>query len=116
MPDVQHSFTDCKKELKQLCEREERAYRHTHDDVRNNPLVTVRLASEFFAVRWMAEELLRPRLRLRDFLRTKESAFYAAAVVDDNDLGTKTGDHLRAWAKNLPPEFWALNYAEMVKP
>jgi len=115
MPEVQHSFTNCRDMLKEICTSEERGHRRRHSDVWTHPLVTVRLAAEYFAVLRMAEEVLRPKIQVKDFLSVKESAFYAAAVVA-NARGTPKGDQLLAWAKAIPEAFWKMQYTEMVKP
>ena len=69
------------------------------------------LAAKYFTVKWLAEYTRRPsRLpTIAEIHRLRPDVVLAASFAADN-----TGA-LYAWAVSVPAEFWALDYADLMR-
>lgn len=107
LPDMQTGFTDHIVKLLNIVEKEEKDYRQLH---RGKWGISVELAARQQMCQWLARYTKDAKPELKDVLRVKPSCIYAAAMADAFAV------ELDPWFKALPPEFFELDYSELVRP
>ena len=109
IPDIPDGFNTARDRIYRAALDSERAHRKGRFGTpRDFP---ASLAAKYFTVKWLAEYTRRPsRLpTIAEIHRLRPDVVLAASFAADN-VGT-----LHAWAMAVPAEFWALDYAEMMK-
>lgn len=85
----------------------ERAHRRNRTGI----AISVRLAAQYFAVKWLRDAVLRTTpVRPSEMLHLREDVFLALALVDEHRPALDAWNYSRDWT-----DFDALDYVELVK-